>query len=66
VQFENRGDLLLASLQLAAAVVTGDAAEAELLVRAGLPARSIVTTDGAGLVATVVSAVQRVVGMRGM
>ena len=66
VQFENRGDLLLASLQLAAAVVTGDAAEAELLTRAGLPARSIVTTDGAGLVATVVSAVQRVVGMRGM
>jgi hypothetical protein len=66
VQFLNRGDLLFASLQLAGAVVTGDAAEAALLERAGLPARSIVTTDGAGLVATVVSAVQRVVGLRGM
>ena len=60
VQFENRGDLLFASLQLAAAVVTVDAGEAELLVRAGQPQRSLVTTDGAGLAATVVATVQRV------
>lgn len=66
VQFQNRADLLFASLQLATAVVTGDAAEAELLVRAGLPARSIVTIDGAGLVATVVAAVQRAGGLRGL
>ncbi|MCY2957334.1 MAG: hypothetical protein NT107_09880 [Planctomycetota bacterium] len=54
VQFLNRADLLLASLQLAAAVVTSDAAELALLASAGLPARTLVASSGVSLVDTIV------------
>jgi hypothetical protein len=55
-RFQNRSDLLLASLQLAVSVVMTDADDVGRLAAAGLPPRALQRAEAPGFAAAIVAA----------